>query len=200
MTYLQLIVWILFTFIIQLRCTSTNKRKRQTESLTLRIDKEMLDELRIESEHKMVSLNTLTNQIIKSYIKWYSPAQRAGIMFIPKSLLIPIIDNFAEYQMETLAEKFRESGYEETLLMMSKENSLPGILDLFDSWLNVSNLQFDRKSSEGSLTYIINHGLGRKWSIFLERVFWYIVKDLGITGARFDITDGTVTLKINLKQ
>ena len=200
MTYLQLIVWILFTFIIQLRCTSTNKRKRQTESLTLRIDKEMLDELRIESEHKMVSLNTLTNQIIKSYIKWYSPAQRAGIMFIPKSLLIPIIDNFAEYQMETLAEKFRESGYEETLLMMSKENSLPVILDLFDSWLNVSNLQFDRKSSEGSLTYIINHGLGRKWSIFLERVFWYIVKDLGITGARFDITDGTVTLKISLKQ
>jgi hypothetical protein len=50
------------------------------------------------------------------------------------------------------------------------------------------------------LTYIINHGVGRKWSLFLEKVFWYIVKDLGITGARFDITDGTVTMKINLKQ
>jgi len=64
----------------------------------------------------------------------------------------------------------------------------------------VSKLQFDRKFSEGSLTYIINHGLGRKWSLFLEKVFWYIVKDLGITGARFDIIDGTVTVKINLKQ
>jgi hypothetical protein len=177
-----------------------NKRKRQTESLTLRIDKEMLDDLRKESEQKTVSLNTLTNQIIKSYIKWYSPAQRAGIMFVPKCLLIPIIDNLAEYQMERLAEQFRKSGYEETLLMMSKEYSLPVILDLFDSWLNVSNMQFDRESSEGSLTYIINHGVGRKWSLFLEKVFWYIVKDLGITGARFDVTDGTVTIKINLKQ
>jgi len=177
-----------------------NKRKRQTESLTLRIDKEMLDDLRKESEQKTVSLNTLTNQIIKSYIKWYSPAQRAGIMFVPKCLLIPMIDNHAEYQMERLAEQFRKSGYEETLLMMSKEYSLPVILDLFDSWLNVSNMQFDRKSSEGSLTYIINHGVGRKWSLFLEKVFWYIVKDLGITGARFDVTDGTVTIKINLKQ
>ena len=177
-----------------------NKRKRQTESLTLRIDKEMLDDLRKESEQKTVSLNTLTNQIIKSYIKWYSPAQRAGIMFVPKCLLIPIIDNLAEYQIERLAEQFRKSGYEETLLMMSKEYSLPVILDLFDSWLNVSNMQFDRKSSEGSLTYIINHGVGRKWSLFLEKVFWYIVKDLGITGARFDVTDGTVTIKINLKQ
>ena len=177
-----------------------NKRKRQTESLTLRIDKEMLDDLRKESEQKTLSLNTLTNQIIKSYIKWYSPAQKAGIMFVPKCLLIPIIDNLAEYQIERLAEQFRKSGYEETLLMMSKEYSLPVILDLFDSWLNVSNMQFDRKSSEGSLTYIINHGVGRKWSLFLEKVFWYIVKDLGITGARFDITDGTVTIKINLKQ
>ncbi|MDW0152470.1 MAG: hypothetical protein QOK85_07145 [Nitrososphaeraceae archaeon] len=177
-----------------------NKRKRPTESLTLRIDKEMLDELRIESEKKMVSINTLANQIIKSYIKWYSPAQRAGIMFIPKCLLIPIIDNFAEYQMERLAEQFRESGYGETLLMMSEEYSLPVILELFDSWLNVSNLQFDRESSEGSLTYIINHGVGKKWSLFLEKVFWYMVNDLGITGARFDVTESTVTIKINLKQ
>ncbi|HEU5447228.1 MAG TPA: hypothetical protein VFU67_08815 [Nitrososphaeraceae archaeon] len=49
------------------------------------------------------------------------------------------------------------------------------------------------------MTYIINHALGRKWSLFLEKVFWYIVKDLGITGARFDIRDGTLTMKINLK-
>jgi hypothetical protein len=175
-----------------------SKRKQQTESLTLRIDKGLLDKLRKESEQKMVSINSLTNQIIKSYIKWYSPAQRAGIMFVPKCLLIPLINNLAEYQILNIADEFRKSGYEETLLMMSKEYSLPVILDLFDSWLNVSNMQFDRGSSENSLTYIINHSMGKKWSLFLEKVFWYIVKDLEITGATFDVTDGTVTFKINL--
>ena len=175
-----------------------SKRKQQTESLTLRIDKGLLDKLRKESEQKMVSINSLTNQIIKSYIKWYSPAQRAGIMFVPKCLLIPLINNLADYQILNIADQFRKSGYEETLLMMSKEYSLPVILDLFDSWLNVSNMQFDRESSENSLTYIINHGMGKKWSLFLEKVFWYIVKDLEITGATFDVTDGTVTFKINL--
>ena len=175
-----------------------SKRKQQSESLTLRIDKGLLDKLRKESEQKMVSINSLTNQIIKSYIKWYSPAQRAGIMFVPKCLLIPLINTLAEYQILNIADEFRKSGYEETLLMMSKEYSLPVILDLFDSWLNVSNMQFDRESSENSLTYIINHGMGKKWSLFLEKVFWYMVKDLDITGATFDVTDGTVTFKINL--
>lgn len=175
-----------------------SKRKQQTESLTLRIDKGLIDKLRKESEQKMVSINSLTNQIIKSYIKWYSPAQRAGIMFVPKCLLIPLINTLAEYQILNIADEFRKSGYEETLLMMSKEYSLPVILDLFDSWLNVSNMQFDRESSENSLTYIINHGMGKKWSLFLEKVFWYMVKDLDLTGATFDVTDGTVTFKINL--
>lgn len=174
------------------------KRRRQTESLTLRLDKGLLDKLRKESEQKMVSINSLANQIISSYIKWYSPAQRAGITFVPKSVLIPIIDSLAEYQIANVAEEFRKNGYEETLLMMSNEYSLSVILDLFDSWLSVSNLQFNREASENSLKYIINHGMGKKWSLFLEKVFWYIVKDLGITKAGFDVRDGSVTFKINL--
>ena len=174
------------------------KRRRQTESLTLRLDKGLLDKLRKESEQKMVSINSLANQIISSYIKWYSPAQRAGITFVPKSVLIPIIDSLAEYQIANVAEEFRKNGYEETLLMMSNEYSLSLILDLFDSWLSVSNLQFNREASENSLKYIINHGMGKKWSLFLEKVFWYIVKDLGITKAGFDVRDSSVTFKINL--
>lgn len=176
-----------------------SKRKRQTECLTLRIDKELFDLLRKESEQKMVSMNTLTNLIITSHIKWYLPAQRAGIMSVPKGVLKTIMDTLAEYQIEGLANQFRKTGYEETLLMMSKEYSLPVIINLFDSWLNVSNMQFDREFSEGAVTYIINHGVGKKWSLFLEKVFWYIVKDLGIKGAKFDVTDGTVTIKINLE-
>jgi hypothetical protein len=59
-------------------------------------------------------------------------------------------------------------------------------------------MQFDRVSGENSLTYIINHGIGKKWSLFVEKVFWYIVKDLGITGATFDVRDGSVSFRINL--
>ena len=174
------------------------KRRRQTESLTLRLDKGLLDKLRKESEQKMVSINSLANQIISSYIKWYSPAQRAGITFVPRSVLIPIIDSLAEYQIANIAEEFRKNGYEETLLMMSNEYSLSVILDLFDSWLSVSNMQFNREASENSVKYIINHGMGKKWSLFLEKVFWYLVKDLGITKAGFDVRDSSVTFKINL--
>lgn len=54
-----------------------SRAKRPTESLTLRIGKELLDELRKESDEKDLSLNTLANQIIKLYIKWYSPRTKS---------------------------------------------------------------------------------------------------------------------------
>jgi hypothetical protein len=99
-----------------------SRPKRQTESITLRIDKELLDELRKESEDKLVSLNTLANQIIKLYVKWYSPAQRAGVMFIPKCFLASIMENLADYEVAKIADEFKEwlsrnfAAYEQTIL------------------------------------------------------------------------------------
>lgn len=175
-----------------------SRAKRPTESLTLRIDKELLDELRKESDEKDLSLNTLANQIIKLYIKWYSPAQRAGIMFIPKCFLASIMESLADYEISKISDEFKKGGYQETLLLMSQEYSLPVILELFDTWLHVSNMQYSRELNEGTLTYIINHGLGKKWSLLLEKSFGYLVDDLGIKDAKFYVTNGTVTIKLSL--
>ena len=126
-----------------------SKARRNTESITLRIDKGLLDELRKESNDKLVSLNTLANQILKLYIKWYSPAQRSGIMFIPRCFLASIMENLADYEISKISDEFKKSAYKETLLLMSKEYSLPVILELFDSWLHVSNMQYSRELDEG---------------------------------------------------
>lgn len=177
---------------------SRSRPKRQTESITLRIDKELLDELRKESEDKLVSLNTLANQIMKLYVKWYSPAQRAGIISIPKCFLASVIDNLADYEIAKIADEFKRGGYQETLLLMSKQYSLPVVLELFDTWLHVSNMQHVRELNDGTLTYIINHGLGKKWSLLLEKSFEYLVNELNIRGAKFDVTNSTVTIKLDL--
>ena len=45
------------------------KKKTESESITFRIEKTVLDELRKEAEQRMESVNTLVNQIIKSYLQ-----------------------------------------------------------------------------------------------------------------------------------
>jgi predicted HicB family RNase H-like nuclease len=45
-----------------------SKRKSESESITFRIGKPILNELQQEAEHKLKSINTLVNQIIKLYV------------------------------------------------------------------------------------------------------------------------------------
>ena len=49
----------------------SKKRFEKSESITFRVGKPVLDELRGEAEHKLKSVNTLVNQIIKTYVSWH---------------------------------------------------------------------------------------------------------------------------------
>ena len=51
------------------------KAKRNKKSITLSVEKAVLDELQQEAKQKMESVNTLVNQIIKSYLQWHKPAK-----------------------------------------------------------------------------------------------------------------------------
>jgi predicted HicB family RNase H-like nuclease len=48
-----------------------DRNKIASESITLRIEKDVLNELRNEAEQKMESINILSNQISKSYVTWH---------------------------------------------------------------------------------------------------------------------------------
>ncbi len=44
------------------------KRKSESESITFRVERNVLDKLRAEAERKMESVNILGNQIFKEYV------------------------------------------------------------------------------------------------------------------------------------
>jgi hypothetical protein len=84
------------------------------ESITFRIGKPILDELRQEAEHKLKSVNTLVNQIIKLYITWHKPAKQAGIGYFDKVLVSDIINLLSDEQIVQIAEQYckNRQGYD----------------------------------------------------------------------------------------
>ena len=68
------------------------KRKSESESITFRVERNVLDKLRSEAERKMESVNILENQILKEYVYWHSPAAEAGMMYTSKKNLVRIMD------------------------------------------------------------------------------------------------------------
>ena len=66
--------------------TEVEKRTR-TESVSFRIERSVLDDLRNESTQKVESLNVLVNQIFRFYVDSHKPWIRAGTTYFPKALI-----------------------------------------------------------------------------------------------------------------
>jgi len=75
------------------------KRKTESKSMTFRIEKSILDEIRQEATQKMESVNTLVNQIIKSYMQWHKLAKKAGLTYFSKVLITELLNSLSDEQI-----------------------------------------------------------------------------------------------------
>ncbi len=101
------------------RPNGNEKSTRKTESITLRVEKNIMDELRKEAEQKMESLNTLANQV-KSYVTWYKPASKAGNCNVPKTLLTDMFEALTEEQIAKITENWVKKYSKDVILMITK--------------------------------------------------------------------------------
>lgn len=87
------------------------KGKYETsESITFRIEKTVLVELRQEAGQKMESVNTLANQIINSYISWHNLAKQSGFGYYDKELVFDIMNLLTDEQIIQTAEQYCKHG------------------------------------------------------------------------------------------
>ena len=105
------------------------KGKIESESITLRFDRVILNDLRQESEQKMESLNTLINQIVKSYINWHNLAAKAGLTYFSKALVVRMVDSLTDEQIVKLAEDYAKYQANEEMHMLRLEYTLSSFIE-----------------------------------------------------------------------
>src|SRR5918997_3183638 len=113
------------------RTNGNEKPTRKTESITLRVEKNIMDELRNEAEQRMESLNTLANQVLKSYVTWHKPAAKAGNYYVPKTLLTDIFETLTEEQIAKITENWVKKYSKDVMVMINKGHNLDSFLGGF---------------------------------------------------------------------
>ena len=179
------------------------KKKTTSGSVTLRFDNEILNQLRDEANQKRISLNTLASQIFQSHVEYDTYAAKAGMASFPKSLLIRLMDGLDEQGVEDLSKYIAKNEVKDMTLLLRKEYNLSSFLDTIESWLRVSGFpyRYDQGSSIDNriqTRFVIQHDMGKRWSIYFEKLFRYVFEDLKVREYSFDNTDNSVTFKIQV--
>jgi hypothetical protein len=71
--------------------SNENEKRTKTESVSFRIERSVLDDLRKESEQKVESLNVLVNQIFRFYTDYHKPLLISGNTYFSKAFISKIL-------------------------------------------------------------------------------------------------------------
>lgn len=146
------------------------KTKRTTHTASFRIESSLLEQLIADSNTKQISLNTLVNQILREYIEWYANAPKVGYMIVRKSLISAMLEKFSDDQLKHFA-KITAKQSREINMLFGGEYNIDSALKVIEYKLRMSGYTYRKDVSGNQITYVVEHGLGPKWSSYLAELF-----------------------------
>ena len=168
--------------------------KDVNESVTFRIDSRKLETLRADAEENQVSLNTLVNQVLTNYIEWDMVAAKAGYAVFQKDALKELFNAANEETLKRIASQSVSSSKDMLLLMMG-DYSLDVYLSLVKNRARKSGFILREYRDEKARKIVIQHDMGRHWSMFFKEQMEKIIHAMGYK-AKVDYTDNTFVLNI----
>jgi hypothetical protein len=168
-------------------------------SITLRFRNSILQKLRHDAKQKRINVNTLCSQIIGDHAEYGSYASTSGMISFPKSLLIRMMEGLSETEVEKLSENIAKNEFKDLILLLKGEYSLQSYLDTVEAWLRVSNFQYSYNiDAEKKHKLVIQHDMGKRWSIYFEKLFFHAFYSLNLVGSRLhcEATDNIVAFTI----
>ncbi len=117
---------------------------------------------------------------------------------VSRNFIIKVIDHLDEFGLVQLAEYVVKNDVKDIVMLIRKEYNASSFLDALKSWLEVSGFPYRHEIKDGEHNYVIQHDMGKKWSLYLAKVFQYVFEELVSKKIECDTTHNTVCFKINV--
>lgn len=145
--------------------------ERKSELISLRIDSGLRKKLRDESIQKKVNLNLMINQILSLHVDWDEFGTQMGRLSMSRKTFRTLLDSLDEETVVRIAETVAKEEYKSAAKFYFGKADLHCIIQFMENWLNAANLKFRHITNDDKNIYIIDHDLGKNWSLlFLTRL------------------------------
>ena len=175
-----------------------SKPKRNTESITFRLDADILNKLRMEAAQKDVSLNTLISQVIKLHSDWHSNAPKAGFIAVRRAFLTNLMDKLSPDEVSFISKDLARKETKDFVMLLRNEYNIASALNVAESWIRISGYPFRHENSDTVHSYVIQHDMGKKMSIYLASIYDNLFKEFALEKVQTDISDNTISFVVDI--
>ncbi len=171
-----------------------NRNSPKSESITFRLQSDVLENLKKKAKHDKVTLNTLVNQLIADYFEWDLTAIEAGWMVMPKTTVSKALEMLGQDEIRSLA----DAEYLETkdmFIFMKGKDDEQSFLSILRINSEKSGFRLRELEMDGKTTFIIQHDLGRNYSLFCKNLYETIMHNYGVQ-VKFETTNHSLIMSL----
>ncbi len=173
-------------------------KKVSTRSITYRLPEKLVRELETEATQRSISQNVLVKQILEKYVQWDRFSNKIGMIPVPKGILESLGVELDGQDIDEIITMIFPM-IKDTVLFIKGGYDLKLCIETLEDYMQASGMNSDHRVEGDVHTFLIQHNLGIKWSVFTEQllthVFHNFLPDMELT---FQTTDTTVILSAPL--
>lgn len=153
---------------------------KKTNTMTFRLDEEIIERLRTESKNREISTNTLVNQALKRFLDWDMYQTKIGLVSINRPVFVEVFGKFTQKEIIEIATRVGKNEVRDIALFMKGKIDLDSFISWFEMRMMNSSVQVSHSIEKDIHTYVMKHDLGKNWSIYhktiLELIFEEVLK------------------------
>ncbi len=174
---------------------SEPKKPKKTELVTIRFEKEKLENLRKDAKSKDISLNTLMGQIITKYLDYYSRAPGLGVIPMLDTQLKLIFKDFSKTDIQKMVRIWKKQYLEGMEASCNSEQTMETVVDSIENFGKTSGINIVKFETKESTALTLRHNCGKNFSIFFSEIWLDETGDLS-KKIQTKITDQFLTFTI----
>ncbi len=186
------------TLLIMVASREQQQKKETTRSITYRLPETMINELDGEAKQKKISQNVLVKQILERYIQWDRYADKIGMIPVPKEIVQTLGDELDGREIDEIINVVFPM-IKNTVMFIKGGYDLERCIETLEDYMRASGMNSDHRVDGNLHSFIIQHDLGMKWSVFTEQLLTQLFRNFASDkNLKFQTTESTVILKVAL--
>ncbi len=169
---------------------------KKSAVISARVSEDIKNKLEDEAEMKGSTINTLTSNVLTKHVNWDRFAEDIGFVFLTKPFLRAILDEVDEKTMKLIAVSTCRGAIRDAVLFLKGEMNKDTIIEAFDLWFAASHIPFRHIKKSDLDRYIVQHGLGKKWSIYTGAVVNVLLNEIGYKVINQKSEDQSISFEI----
>ena len=175
------------------RQTHVNK-KNPTRSITYRLSEKLISELETEANQKGISQNVLVKQILEKYVQWDRFSQKIGLIPVPVGILQSLGDDLDGQDIDEIINLIFPT-IKDTVMFIKGGYDLKRCIETLEDYMRASGMTSDHRVDGNIHSFLIQHDLGSKWSVFTEQLLTQVFRNfMPDVDLKFQTTENTVIL------